>query len=80
MATGLPIISTKVGGIPEVIEDKKNGLLIEPKNPAILSEKILELINNSELANNLSQKAQEDIAKEFNMEKMLTETSKIYSV
>ncbi|HEU0274891.1 MAG TPA: glycosyltransferase family 4 protein [Candidatus Udaeobacter sp.] len=43
-ASGRPVIATKVGDIPEIIEDRKNGLLIEPGDPQALAAAILEFI------------------------------------
>jgi len=46
LAYKVPIIATKVGGIPEVITDKVNGLLIAPNEPFLLASAIEELLNN----------------------------------
>ena len=52
MTYGLPIISTNVGGIPELIKDKVNGLIIEPGNHNQLEESLkFVLQNNSEFKN-----------------------------
>lgn len=48
MASGLPVIATSVGGIPEIIKNGKNGLLIKPKDPKALAEAILYLFNEEE--------------------------------
>ena len=52
MALGLPIVSTNVGGLPYLIEDQKDGLLVEKENSLAMVNKILEIIseNNSSLA------------------------------
>lgn len=76
MAAKVPIISTDVGAIPEIIEDEKEGILIEPKNSEVLSEKIRWLINHLEEANGFAEKAKEKLQK-FNLEKMIEETEKI---
>ena len=49
MAAGLPIISTPVGGIPEVIVEGENGFLITPGNYVDLANKIIELVEKPEL-------------------------------
>lgn len=49
MACGCPVLATNAGGVPEIIEDGKNGLLCEPKNIQSLKEKMLLLINDSNL-------------------------------
>ena len=49
MAYGCPIVTTSVGGIPELIEDGINGLLCEPRDPNSLALKINTLIEDPEL-------------------------------
>ena len=46
MSCGLPVIGTKVGGIPEIISDSYNGYLIPPGDASILAQKIERLINS----------------------------------
>jgi len=77
MAAGLPIVSSLVGGTPEIIENGQNGFLILSKNPKILAERIADILDNPELATRLSQTGQEKI-KEFSIEKMVQETEKVY--
>jgi glycosyltransferase involved in cell wall biosynthesis len=48
LAAGLPIITTPVGAIPDIIKDGINGFLIEPNSPKLLAEKILLLLYNEE--------------------------------
>ena len=57
MAYGCPIVTTNVGGIPELIQDGVNGLLCPPENPQCLAEKINKLIDNSELREKLGHAA-----------------------
>lgn len=49
MASGVPIIGTKVGGIPEIISDFYNGFLVPPNDPSILAQKIEILLNDPSL-------------------------------
>jgi glycosyltransferase involved in cell wall biosynthesis len=49
LASGLPIIASRVGGIPEIVEDGVNGILVPPKNPKALADAIKELIADKEL-------------------------------
>jgi glycosyltransferase involved in cell wall biosynthesis len=48
MATNLPVIGTRVGGMTSVIEEGKTGLLVEPANPSALAKAILELLGDRE--------------------------------
>jgi len=54
MASGLPIVATKVGGVPEIIKENINGLLVEPRNSIDLSLKIIKLLHNQPLAKKIS--------------------------
>ena len=49
MAAGLPIISSNVGGVPDIIQDEVNGLLVEPMNSKEIAEKVLFILTNEEL-------------------------------
>ena len=53
MASGCPVVATKVGGIPEILVEEKNGLLAEPKDASSLAQQIIKLVNNDKLRYNL---------------------------
>lgn len=78
MQAALPIIATQVGGNPELIENEKTGLLVESANPEAISQAIVKLINNPELAKQLGQNAHEKTLNDFTLEKMINETRKVY--
>ena len=78
MTAQIPIIATDVGGIPEIIKNNVNGILIKPKNQKLIKEKILYLINNSEISKDLSQKAKIEANKKFTLKRMIQETRKVY--
>lgn len=78
MASGLPIIGTNIGGIPEIIQDGINGLLVPPDDPKILAKALTQLLLDSELQQKLSINAQE-IVKKFNVDHMIERTYQIYS-
>jgi len=78
MTAEIPIIATDVGGIPEIIENDVNGILIKPKNHKLIKEKILYLMNNPEITEKLTQKAKNKIAKKFTLEKMIQKTKNTY--
>jgi glycosyltransferase involved in cell wall biosynthesis len=48
MAASCPIVSTDVGGIPTIIDDHKNGLLVQPRNPLALASSIIEMLERKE--------------------------------
>jgi glycosyltransferase involved in cell wall biosynthesis len=55
MAAGTPIITTALGVIPHLLKDGVNGLLIEPRNPERLAEKIEELSRNPQLGTEMAE-------------------------
>jgi glycosyltransferase involved in cell wall biosynthesis len=57
MTFGKPIVASKVGGIPEFIEDERNGLLVPPEDSALLAEKIDLLLNDPKLQTKLGHEA-----------------------
>jgi len=78
MQAGLPIVTTNVGAIPEVIIDGKNGLLVELKNSETLVKKIKYLINNPDIAKKLGEQAKKNVAEKFSLEQMIKKTEKLY--
>ena len=75
---GLPVIASNVGGIPEIIENGKEGLLVPPANPEELAAAIKKLIENKTLRENLAKNLNEKILKEFSLENMLGQTMFLY--
>lgn len=67
MAVGLPVISTKLSGIPELIEHGKNGLLATPSNTDDLVLQIIRLMDDSLLSEQFAKSAREKVEKEFNI-------------
>lgn len=65
MACGAPVISTAVSGALDVIKDGKNGLLVPPRDPQLLAEAILGLLQNPTLATNLSEEASQTIRENY---------------
>jgi glycosyltransferase involved in cell wall biosynthesis len=74
----LPVIATNVGGIPEIIEDEKSGLLVSPANPEVITNAIKKLIQDPLLRQCYGGSLREKILKEFSFEKMLNTTLATY--
>ena len=77
LAVGLPIVATRSGGIPELIDHNKNGILVESKNPQQLAENLIELIKNKEQQKLLSISAKESALK-FSIEKTVEQNIELY--
>lgn len=74
----VPVISTEVGGIPEILKNKETGYLVAPANPLSLKNIILELTNNTEQTRIVAEKNYNNIKENFSLEKTLAETEKLY--
>ena len=78
MACGLPIVSTRVDGVPELVTDGETGFLVEPKDPDSLAQAMIKLLSNDETCREMGKKARETVMREFSMEKMTRRTERIF--
>jgi hypothetical protein len=73
-----PIIASNTGGIPEIVIDKKTGLLYSPNNPEEIAQKIIYLYNAPFYANTLAEQAHDRIKNKFTIEKMVSDYIKVF--
>ena len=78
MASGKPLIGTKVGGIPAQIKDGWNGFLVEPGNEKQLAEKIRYLIDNPEERERMGENSRKLAREEFGWKKIAKRYFKVY--
>ncbi|MBI2448555.1 glycosyltransferase [Candidatus Microgenomates bacterium] len=78
MAMGLPIVATKVGGVPEMVDDNVAGFLVSPADSEALAEKIEILANDSSLCLRFGQSGARKLRIQFTPDKMLCDTKSIY--
>ena len=78
MSTGLPIVTTSVGGIPETISSGKNGFLVEPFNSAQFANKILYLLEHSAEAKGMGALARKTVLERFDWQIVVKEAMKVY--
>ena len=71
--SGLPVIATRRGGLPEVIEHETNGLLVEAQQPAELADAMCRLIEDSELREHLAGHARRRAMERFGSERFVKE-------
>jgi glycosyltransferase involved in cell wall biosynthesis len=77
MASGVPVVATRVGGVPEIVTDGITGLLIPPSNPEKIAWAVIEILNNKELYSKFSTNCRER-AKLFSLDKMIKDTESLY--
>jgi len=78
MCLGKPCVASNIGGIKEIIEDGKNGLLVKPADPVELAEKITFLINNPDEAHRLGQEAARTVEEKFGAREMVRKITLLY--
>jgi len=78
MAAGLPLIGSNLGGIPEVIENNVNGILITPGNSNSLAEAIERLISNQILRDEMGKQGQRIYLEKFSGKIMLNKIESLY--
>jgi len=79
MASGLPIVATNVGGIPEVVKDGENGFLVDPEDSQKIAEKVLLLLEDSGLRKNISDNNKEKV-KKYSLDIVVEKLMGIYSL
>jgi glycogen synthase len=77
MQAGLPVVASKTGGIPDVIEDGVNGLLVPPGDPEALARAIDRLLADRDLAHRLSEGAHQR-AKDYDWEELAERVLRVY--
>ena len=71
MAAKLPVIATRVGALPEIIDNDRNGFMVEPARPEKIAEKIQDLLNNEHLRQELGIQAHQTVLFKFSLDKMV---------
>ncbi|MDR2169681.1 MAG: glycosyltransferase family 4 protein [Planctomycetaceae bacterium] len=77
-AAAKPIVISDVGGLNEIIQNNHSGFLVPPENPTKLAEKIITLLENTELAKQLGKNAKEITFQNYNEEKILNQYVEYY--
>jgi glycosyltransferase involved in cell wall biosynthesis len=80
MASGKPVIGTRVGGIPESIIDDETGFLVERGDEVAMAEKILCLLDNPTLRANMGRKARQVAEAKFDHRKSVTKLIELYGL
>jgi glycosyltransferase involved in cell wall biosynthesis len=77
-ATGLPVISTNVGGIPEFLVDNQNGFVIEPRDPTQLTQRLLTLLQDAKLAKEMGDRGRKLIEEKFDWRLITAQVIDLY--
>lgn len=78
MSYGLATISTNVGGIPQIIEDRANGIRIDAGDIVAINDNLVAILSNSTLRSKYGKAAYQTIQKKFNAEGNIDRLVEIY--
>jgi L-malate glycosyltransferase len=78
MACARPIVATRTGGIPEIVEDGVTGLLVSPHDPAALADAIVRALSDAALRARMGQAGFERVSERFTVQQMVAATRIVY--
>ena len=78
MAGGLPVIASDVGGLREVVEDGRSGLVVPPANAGAIVSAIVRLAESAELRSQMGAAARARVVENYSIEKMAARTLALY--
>ena len=78
MAAGVPVVAAKVGGIPEMIQDGKTGLLVDPHDTDSICQAVSKVLSDQELAQSMAQRAKEAAEDRFRASAICEKTLQAY--
>jgi glycosyltransferase involved in cell wall biosynthesis len=78
MAANRPVIASNIGGLPEIVEDGKTGILVNPNDPQAFSTAILRLLANKELSIIMGDKGRVKVEEQFSRKAMIPAVMEVY--
>jgi glycosyltransferase involved in cell wall biosynthesis len=79
MAANVPVVSTSVGGVPEMVEDNESALLIPPRDPQAMASAIIRLLDDKQLAQRLATNASQLAADRYSPENYARSMVELFS-
>ena len=80
MAMEKPVIATKTGGLPEIVKDKRTGILVPPGNPTALARAIVDLLQDSKQRTEMGRLGKKRVTECFTVEAMMGKMVREYNL
>jgi glycosyltransferase involved in cell wall biosynthesis len=80
MATGRPLVGTRVGGIPEIIDDGKSGFLVPRRDTQAMAARILDLLRDPDLRRRMGESGRRIATEKFNQRTNIGQLMKLYGI
>jgi len=80
MASGLPVVATPVGGIPDFLTDGETGFFCEVQNPKSIAEKVQKLLSDSELRTRVTANASKMVREKYGWEEVANKMKKVFEM
>ncbi|MGD0336690.1 MAG: GT4 family glycosyltransferase PelF [Candidatus Omnitrophota bacterium] len=77
-AAGVPVVATSVGGVVDIIDDGKTGLLVPPAEPQAMAEAVMKIFKDPALARELAECAYKKVKEKYSVELMVKNTLEVY--
>ena len=77
-ASGRPAVATRVGGIPDLVQEGKNGLLVPPGDPVALAQGIIRIIEDPEMARLFGGRGREEIRARYGVQRLASDLGRLY--
>jgi glycosyltransferase involved in cell wall biosynthesis len=78
MASGLPVVGTRVNGIAELVDDGRTGILVPPERPDLLADALAELLVDASKRRTLGREGRAKIVRQFGIDRMVAAKQELY--
>ena len=80
MACARPIVATRAGGIPEIVEDEVNGVLVPPRDAPALADAIVQQLRDATRRRRLGEAGLARVRAQFTVERMVEQSAEVYEM
>jgi glycosyltransferase involved in cell wall biosynthesis len=79
MAMGVPVVATRISAIPELVENGKTGLLVDPGNPEAMADAMIQALTDGDLRQKMIAAARARVTRDFNNRNLIGDLAGLYT-